>query len=299
MLSRRTRLPHPVDLALTLAPLAHGRGDPCVRIGPAGVWRAARTPDGPGTEHLRVTGGHLEVDAWGPGAPWLIETAPALCGLTDDDSTFRPPPGIVRDLHRRMPGLRIGASALVLEILVPTILEQKVVGAGARRAYRSLVGALGEPAPGPPVGLLVPPAADDLARLPYWRLHPFGVERRRAETIRVAASYATRLEDALGAGSLELRRRIAALPGIGRWSEAIVARIAAGDADAVETGDYHLPNTVAWALAEEERADDERMLELLEPYRGHRGRVVALIEASGLGAPRRGPRLAVEGIANL
>jgi hypothetical protein len=35
------------------------------------------------------------------------------------------------------------------------------------------------------------------------------------------------------------------------------------------------------------------MLELLEPYRGHRGRVLRLLMAGGVGPPRRGPRLAL------
>jgi hypothetical protein len=34
------------------------------------------------------------------------------------------------------------------------------------------------------------------------------------------------------------------------------------------------------------------MLELLEPYRGQRGRAVRLLELSGIRAPRYGPRLA-------
>jgi len=33
------------------------------------------------------------------------------------------------------------------------------------------------------------------------------------------------------------------------------------------------------------------MLELLEPYRGQRGRVQLLLEASGITAPRFGPKL--------
>ena len=40
-------LPTPIDLPLTLGPVAHGRGDPTIRIGPDGIWRATRTPDGP------------------------------------------------------------------------------------------------------------------------------------------------------------------------------------------------------------------------------------------------------------
>jgi 3-methyladenine DNA glycosylase/8-oxoguanine DNA glycosylase len=75
--------------------------------------------------------------------------------------------------------------------------------------------------------------------------------------------------------------------------------VAFGDADAVSVGDYHLPNLVAYALAGEPRADDARMLELLEPYRGHRGRVIRLVMAGGRSPPRYGPRLALNPIAAL
>jgi 3-methyladenine DNA glycosylase/8-oxoguanine DNA glycosylase len=78
--------------------------------------------------------------------------------------------------------------------------------------------------------------------------------------------------------------------GIGPWTSALVRDRALGDPDAVPVGDYHLPNGVAWLLAGEPRADDERMLELLEPYAGHRGRVIRLVKVSGTKAPRHGPR---------
>ena len=71
-------------------------------------------------------------------------------------------------------------------------------------------------------------------------------------------------------------------------------RVSMGDADAVPTGDYHIPNTVAWVMAGEPRADDARMLELLEPYRGHRWRVIRLAKANG-SAPKYGPRLSLRG----
>jgi 3-methyladenine DNA glycosylase/8-oxoguanine DNA glycosylase len=70
-----------------------------------------------------------------------------------------------------------------------------------------------------------------------------------------------------------------------------VAIVALGNADAVSVGDYHLPHMVSWALTGEPRGSDERMLELLEPYLGHRGRVLRLIGAAGIGAPRLGPRV--------
>ena len=155
--------------------------------------------------------------------------------------------------------------------------------------------ASGAPAPGP-VGLRLPPTSSALAGLPYFAFHRFGLERRRAEVIIAAARLAPRLEDRDPA---EVMRRLAAVPGIGPWTLAEVARVAFGDPDAVSVGDFHLPNLVAWALAGEPRADDARMLELLEPYRGQRGRVQRLLEASGLQAPRYGPRMALRRIADM
>ena len=97
----------------------------------------------------------------------------------------------------------------------------------------------------------------------------------------------------------EAYRRLLAYPGIGPWTAAEVGARALGDPDAVSVGDFHLPNLVAWALAGEPRANDARMLELLEPWRGQRGRVIRLLEASGLAAPRFGPRMAPRSIANI
>jgi len=69
-----------------------------------------------------------------------------------------------------------------------------------------------------------------------------------------------------------------------------VMGVAWGDRDAVPVGDFHLPNTVAWALAGEDRADDDRMLELLQPYRPHRRRVVTMLKRSGASAPKYGAK---------
>ena len=90
--------------------------------------------------------------------------------------------------------------------------------------------------------------------------------------------------------------RLTSIPGIGPWTAGEVAVRALGDVDAVSVGDFHLPNVVAYALAGEPRASDARMLELLEPYRGHRAIVIRLLELSGIQAPRYGPRLAFRSI---
>jgi 3-methyladenine DNA glycosylase/8-oxoguanine DNA glycosylase len=286
----------PLDLPHTLGHLRHGPGDPTMRFEPGRVWRATRTPDGPVTLALSVGDGSVRAAAWGPGGRSALEGVPGLLGLDVELPTLEPPHRIVRDLSRRFAGLRVGRTGAVMEALLPAVLEQKVTGLEARRAYIALIRHHGAPAPGP-AGLRLPPSAETLARLPYHAFHPFGVERRRAETIRTAAARGGFLEDLVDLPLDAAYARLRSLPGIGAWTAAEVGRAAFGDADAVSVGDYHLPNLVAWALAGEPRGDDARMLELLEPYRGQRGRVVRMLELSGLRAPRYGPRMAPRSIA--
>jgi len=57
----------------------------------------------------------------------------------------------------------------------------------------------------------------------------------------------------------------------------------------VPVGDYHLADSVGYLFDGTPRSTDERMLELLEPYRGHRARVIRLIMLAGIAAPRFGP----------
>jgi 3-methyladenine DNA glycosylase/8-oxoguanine DNA glycosylase len=286
----------PLDLRLTLLPLARGLGDPTIRLAATRAIRATRTPNGPTTLHLEVGRGGLRAKAWGPGAEWALASVPGLVGLDDDPGDLRPRHPIVADLARRMTGLRLGRTGRVMESLVPAILEQKVTGSEASHAFRGLLRRHGERAPGP-FDLWILPEPRQLAALPYYAYHPLGVERRRADTIRWAASHADRLEEIVELPLDAAYARLRSLQGIGPWTAAEVALRALGDADAVSVGDFHIPNMVAWALAGEPRGTDARMLELLEPYRGQRGRVVRLLEAAGVAAPRHGPRMAPRAIA--
>lgn len=289
-------VPGRIDLRRTLAPLVRGNGDRTIRLASGRAAWATRTPAGPVT--IAVTDGadHLLVEAWGPGADEALGRAEAILGLGPGDPATDDlrdaPHGIVTDLARRLPGIRIPRAVSVLDALVPAILEQKVTGAEAHRAWHGLVRELGEPAPGPVPGLRLGPSPAALARVPYYAFHPFGVERRRAELIRHVAATASRFEAITGLPGADARAALTREPGIGLWTAAEVAVRALGDPDAVSVGDFHLPNLVAWTLAGEPRGDDARMLELLAPYAGRRALVVRLLEASGLRAPRHGPRLA-------
>ncbi|MEV0976625.1 DNA-3-methyladenine glycosylase 2 family protein [Streptomyces sp. NPDC049915] len=291
----------PLDLGLVLGPLRRGPGDPTFRAMPDGsVWRTSRTPGGPGTLRVTVRGGVVRGDAWGPGAEWLLEQLPRLCGAEDDPSAFAPRHKIVALARHRRPGLRLGRTGLVLESLIPSVLEQKVTTVEAYRAWRLLVRRFGEPAPGPaPGGMHVMPSARDWALIPSWEWHRAGVDDKRASTILRAVRVAARLEEATRMPPAAAQARLEVVPGIGPWTSAETVQRSHGAADAVTVGDLHLPGIVGWALAGDRHADDTEMLRLLEPYAGQRHRAARLILLSGRVPARRAPRFPVGDIRGL
>jgi 3-methyladenine DNA glycosylase/8-oxoguanine DNA glycosylase len=304
VLTGRWQAPFLVDLARTLGVHRRGRGDPAFHVESSGaVWRTTRTPHGPAT--LRVKAGTVAgpggpggasddttvlAAAWGPGAAWVIATLPGLLGADDDRTGFQPAHPLLAEMDRRYRHLRIGRSGRVLEALVPAVLEQKVVTAEAKRAWRSLMLKFGEPPPGPaPAGMRVFPPPRTWARIPSWEWHRAGVEGVRAKTVIGAARVAGRLEEIVAMTPAEADRRLRVLPGIGPWTSAEIRQRACGDPDAVSVGDLHLPGAVGWALAGR-KVDDAGMLELLAPYAGHRHRAARLVVLSGIHPPRHGPR---------
>ncbi|WP_128431318.1 DNA-3-methyladenine glycosylase family protein [Streptomyces cyaneus] len=290
----RTVVPDgPLDLGLVLGPLRRGPGDPTFRAMPDGaVWRACRTPAGAGTLRVTVRGAEVRGEAWGPGAEWLLEQLPELLGAADDPSAFVPRHRLVAVARHRRPGLRLTRTGLVLESLIPSILEQKVTTDEAYRAWRLLVRKYGEPAPGPAPGrMCVMPDAGTWRLIPSWEWHRAGVDNKRASTILRAVRVAARLEEAVRMSPAEAQARLEVVSGIGPWTSAEVVQRSHGAADAVTVGDLHLPGIVGWALAGDRDADDSVMLELLEPYAGQRHRAARLILLSGRVPARRAPRM--------
>lgn len=298
-----------IDLAFSLDLRAVGRGIEGATLGDATgreLWWATDTPQGSGTLHVVVQpplspttscSTDVRVEGFGPGGEWVVSQAPALLGGADRPEQFQPAAGLVAELHRRAP-VRFGRTDRVFDALVAAIIGQKVPVVLASEALRRLTRRFGEPAPGPtPRPLTMRPTAERLAGVSVVEFHQVGLERKRAEIIRAAARRARALEQAGLVGPAELHRRLLTIPGVGRWTSALVRVAALGDADAVAVGDFHLAHHVCWALAGEPRGSDARMLELLEPYRGQRGRVVALLRGAGYAAPRRGPRLALYPLA--
>ena len=286
----------PVDVRRTLSPLRRGRADPTHRVTEDGaVWRTTLMPTGPATYRLVQHGPHeVYADAWGPGAEEVVAGVADLLGGRDAATGFEPLHPRLADAARRHPGLRVPRTGRVVEALVPAVLEQKVTGKQARQSFRALVLRFGGPAPGPaPVGMAVPPSAHCWRIIPSWEWHRAGVDPQRSRTICLAMRSAERLEQAVGMAPAAAAQRLSAVPGIGAWTVAEVAQRALGDTDALSVGDYHLSAYVGWALAGRP-ADDDGMVELLEPWRPHRYRVVRLLECSGFAKPRFGPRLTVQ-----
>jgi 3-methyladenine DNA glycosylase/8-oxoguanine DNA glycosylase len=287
----RWRAGRPVDVHGTLRPLLRGRSDRAHRLLDGVFWRAALTPDGPATLALRqASREEVVATAWGPGARWTIESVPDLLGARDSLDGFEPRHPALAALHRRHPGVRIPRTGLVLDSVIPAILEQKVTGTQAHEAWKFLLQRYGSAAPGPaPAGLRVPPPPAALLTVPTWDWHRAGVGIDRQRAIRAAATVAHRLEECCELTPAEALARLRVVPGIGVWTAAETAQRALGDADAVSVGDFHIPGLVGHFLIGR-RVDDDGMLALLAEYAPHRHRVVRLIELSGVGKPRYGPR---------
>ncbi|MFS8204405.1 DNA-3-methyladenine glycosylase family protein [Streptomyces sp. CWNU-52B] len=290
--------PWPLDLGLVLGPLRRGPADPTFRATADGsVWRASLTPVGPGTLRVSARGGVVQGEAWGPGAEWLLDALPLMLGESDDPGVFEPRHRVVAAAWHRRPGLRLTRTGLVLESLIPSVLEQKVTTDEAYRAWRLLVRKYGVPAPGPgPVGhgggpMFVMPEPRVWSLIPSWEWHRAGVDDKRASTILRAVRVARRMEEAVALDPVAARERFEVVSGVGPWTSAEVVQRSHGAADAVTVGDLHLPGIVGYALAGDRDADDSVMLELLEPYAGQRHRAARLILLSGRAPARRQPRM--------
>ena len=286
----------PVDVRRTLSTLSRGRADPTHRLTQDGaLWRTTVMDSGPATYRLVQRGPHeVDAQAWGPGAEEVVAGLPDLLGGRDSAEGFEARHPMLRDAALRHPGLRVPRTGRVVEALVPAVLEQKVTGKEARQSFRVLVLRFGTPAPGPaPEGMVAPPTAEQWRQVPSWEWHRAGVDPKRSRTICLAMRYAAKLEQAVGMAPAEAAVRLSAVPGIGPWTVAEVAQRALGDTDALSVGDYHLSQYVGWALAGRP-VDDDGMVELLEPWRPHRYRVVRLLECSGYTKPRFGPKLTIQ-----
>lgn len=294
-LTRELRLAQPLDVALTLGLLRRGPGDPTTRREGGRLWRTSRMPTGPVTYVLWQSSPETVLaEAWGPGAAELLDGLPALVGAEDDLSGFTPGHPVLTDALRRFPGVRVPRTGLVLEALIPAVIEQRVVGLDAFAAWRRLLQRFGTLPPGSaPDGMRVFPTAEQWAAIPSWDWHLAGVDPVRARTAQACARLGRQLDQLATTHRHQhaaVYRGLRSVPGVGVWTAAEVGSRALGDADAVPFGDYHVGKDVGQALVGRP-VDDPELAEVLAPWRPHRFRVVRLIMLSPLTSrKKRGPR---------
>lgn len=298
----RTRVWSPgrsVDLGATWGPLRRGGSDPTWRHSGGWLFRGMNTPVGAVTLGLAAVRADAEVvaHAWGEPAAtdWVLDELPVMLGRDDDISDFVIKHEALDRTWRvkRETGWRVPSTGLVLESLVPAIIEQKVTGQEAFAGQRRLVRRWGAPAPGPgaAMDLWVPPTAPVIATIPSWQWLQMGISPQRSDTVIRVARVADRLEELARSDPQATSRRMLAIPGVGLWTVAETAQRALGNADAVSFGDYHVAKNTGWALIGKE-VDDAGLAQLLAPYRPHRYRVQRLVQMAGLSRPRHGPRMA-------
>lgn len=282
-----------LDAVAAWSSLRRGGSDPTFASAGRIIWKGWRTPEGPATVWVSQPrpGDPVTARVWGAGSSWVSTRLPAMLGAHDDPSGFRPHHDVLRQAAARFSGLRVPTTGLVIEALVPSIIEQRVTGAEAFTGYRRLVRRFGEAAPGPAGqrGLLVAPSAGGWAGIPSWAWLRVGIDPGRSDTVMRALRHAPALERCVDLSPAAARARLMAISGVGVWTAAEVAHVALGDADAVSFGDYHVAKDIGVALTGRQ-VDDHGLERLLAPYVGHRYRVQRLVELAGWRRARHGPR---------
>ena len=284
-------------MAQTLGPLRRGPGDPTVLRDGARWWMTTRMPTGPATLLLeQVSPERIAASAWGPGADERLETLPGMLGADRPEPHYADAHPHVADAMRRHPGLSVPRTGRVIEALLPAVLEQKVLGVDAFAAWRRLVLAHGEPAPGPvPDRLRVLPTTPTWASLPSWEWHRAGVDPQRYRTAQRCARVGAQLERIAAGGDVAATyRALRSIAGVGVWTAAEVGSRALGDADALPFGDYHLGHLVGVGLLGRRLPVDDHAAigEALEPYRPERFVAVRLLQMSPhVVLERRGARM--------
>lgn len=289
----------PTTRVVVSSPTTHQATPQDTGVRLACIQRASLTPEGPGCVSIDVFqhGAHRIV-SWGPGGDWLAQRAERLSAHLTPFTPVTARHESVRRAVRRVGHLHLPASDTPYHEVLPAVLGQRITAAQALRQWALLCERYGEVAPGP-LGLRLPPTPERLLRVPSWEFHRLGIEEQRAKTLRVAARYATFIDHTRELEPLDARTALQQLPGIGVWTAAVTIGVSHGDPDALPIGDFHVKNTVAWALHGRARGTDEEMEASLADYPLQRWQVVRTLERAGVGAPRFGPGRRLLDVARL
>jgi len=277
----------PLDVDRTFAMQRFGMYDPTARLARGAIRKAFATPRGACVVSIAQKRDAIEIEASGGDEEEVAADLASAVVEDDGYDAFAPTHPLLAKLHRTLSGLRIVRVPWRFDVAACTILQQRVTVREAFQEWRRIAARYGET-----VGdLRVFPSALAIAKMDTWRLEELGVDPKRARALHALARDVHRRDlfarhDATNAARERVRKTMMSVRGIGPWTTEVTLGFAFGDPDAVPLADLHLPHLVTWALARERRGSDARMVELLEPFRGHRFRAIRLLLSAGISVPR-------------
>lgn len=266
-----------LDIPRTMALQQLGTYDPTARFEGSAFIKVHEDEHGRVVRHTidRAPSG-ITIEVAGEGAASLLDVWRAQFPVEDGHDAFVAVHPTLQRLVRALPGLRLLGVPWRLDVAVGAVLQQRVAFVDAARAFRQVAlkwgthDALGVAFPGP----------RRLASISTAQLQSIGIDAQRARAIHLLAREEVR------SGFLRrpddpprVRQRLLSIPGIGPWTTEMILGFGFGfgDRDALPLGDVHLPSLVASTLGGRTHGTDADMIELLQPYRGHRFRVVRLL----------------------
>lgn len=276
-----------------------GQNDPATSRRAERFDKVFRAPSGPARVTITREGAKaiVELESIEADHDTLRAAMPGMLGLEDhghadfDPPAHADPKRVLRDARLRARHLRLVRVPWLYELLVLIVIQQRVAHPDAMASHRWLIKHRGTPYSEGDPGLTLFPSPLVLSRLAPEVFREAGIDRERAERLRTVGRIARHLPRVSSAPFDEVRETLAKVKGLGPWTIEHYLGAGLGDADAIPTGDYWYPHTIAHALAGEPRADDARMLALLEPLRPHRYRVLMWLAAAGVKPVRYGPRM--------
>ena len=290
-LSEEFQLAAPKDYSLfhTLRFGRFGHLDPTQSLDAGHFIKALASAHGPSVVEGRLENSDLRIRVFGASRPEIRAQVTALLGVDTPPLAVQGHPVLER-LSRHHRGIHLGHTLQLGYDLIKTVMQQLIEWRDAASIWRKWVLRTGTPVGGA-LGLVAPPTYHEIWKEPADTLHRCGLALRRVSIVREVARLGERLDQWAVDDPESVEKRIGKIPGVGPWTREHCLGFSLNLPDAVPVGDFQLPHTVAWALANEPRADDRRMLALLEPWRGKRWHVLRLLFAADIRAPRRGPRL--------
>ena len=269
--------------------LRMGRLDPTVILEKHRFVMARWFHSGSATIEITERTGQAHVQIWGPAAEEARQCVPSLLGLHDTPVLDFGNEKLNRMLKPKI-NLRLSRFPFLSTALLSHVLQQQIAWRDAAKIWKCLANRHGHPADGPH-GLKLPLQFQQMHSLAKHHYQSAGLIENRIPLLREIGRLAWRIDDWYADSIETYARRIQSLPQMGPWTTFHALAVSMGESDVIVTGDYTLPHTVSWALIGKPRSTDNEMKSLLMPFAGNRWRLVRLLWALNIAAPRRGPRL--------